>query len=69
MNVNHHYTPREVADLLDYVKPRAVVYHKRWARSSPTCCRRRCELLIAVDDGSDSVSLPGSVEWTPLWRG
>ena len=28
VNVNHHYTPREVADLLDYVKPRAVIYHR-----------------------------------------
>jgi acyl-CoA synthetase (AMP-forming)/AMP-acid ligase II len=28
VNVNHHYTPREVAELLDYVKPRAVIYHR-----------------------------------------
>lgn len=28
VNINHHYTPREVADLLDYVKPRAVIYHR-----------------------------------------
>ena len=28
VNINHHYTPREVAELLDYVKPRAVVYHR-----------------------------------------
>ena len=41
VNVNHHYTPREVADLLDYVKPRAVIYHRSSAPSSPTCCRPR----------------------------
>ena len=28
VNVNHHYTPREVAELLEYVKPRAVIYHR-----------------------------------------
>ena len=28
VNINHHYTPREVAELLDYVKPRAVIYHR-----------------------------------------
>ncbi len=46
VNVNHHYTPREVADLLDYVKPRAVIYHRAHGakfadvlpnRSAPTC--------------------------------
>ncbi len=63
VNVNHHYTPREVAELLAYVKPRAVVYHKslgaKFADVLPT---PGCELLIAVDDGSDNASLPGSVE-------
>ena len=28
VNVNYNYTPREVAELLDYVRPRAVIYHK-----------------------------------------
>lgn len=62
VNVNHHYTPREVAELLDYVKPRAVVYHAslgaKFAAVLPTA---GCELLIEVDDGSDTASLPGSV--------
>ncbi len=41
VNVNHHYTPREVAELLDYVKPtRRRSTTGRWARSSPTFCRR-----------------------------
>ncbi len=40
VNVNHHYTPREVADLLAYVKPPArSCTTARWGgRSSPTCC-------------------------------
>lgn len=62
VNVNHHYTPRELAELLDYVKPRAVVYHAslgaKFAAVLPTA---GCELLIEVDDGSDTASLPGSV--------
>jgi fatty-acyl-CoA synthase len=62
VNVNHHYTPREVAELLEYVKPRAVVYHKalgaKFADVLPTT---GCELLVEVDDGSDGPSLSGSV--------
>ena len=62
VNVNHHYTPREVAELLEYVKPRAVVYHKalgaKFADVLPT---PGCELLIEVGDGSDGPSLSGSV--------
>lgn len=62
VNVNHHYTPREVAELLAYVKPRAIVYHKalgaKFADVLPT---PGCDLLIEVDDGSDGPGLPGAV--------
>lgn len=62
VNVNHHYTPREVAELLDYVKPRAVVYHRALgAKFADVLPPDGCELLIAVDDGSEAVALPGSV--------
>ena len=27
VNVNHHYTPAEVAELLAYLRPRGVIYH------------------------------------------
>ena len=60
VNVNHHYTPREVAELLDYLKPTAVIYHRalgaRFADVLPAGA-----LLIAVDDGSGEADLPGSV--------
>ncbi|PRC61179.1 acyl-CoA synthetase, partial [Mycobacterium sp. ITM-2017-0098] len=60
VNVNHHYTPREVAELLDYVKPRAIVYHKalgaKFADVLPT---PGCDLLIEVDDDSGGPSLSG----------
>ncbi len=62
VNVNHHYTPREVAELLDYVKPRVVVYHKALgAKFADVLPPSGCELLIEVDDGSDMPRLPGGV--------
>src|ERR1700720_3913393 len=33
VNVNYNYTPREVSELLDYVRPRAVIYHRSLGRS------------------------------------
>jgi 3-oxocholest-4-en-26-oate---CoA ligase len=63
VNVNHHYTPREVADLLDYVKPRAVIYHRaHGAKFSDVLGSLGADLLIAVDDGSDAPEVPGSVQ-------
>jgi len=59
VNVNHHYTPHEVAELLEYVKPRAVVYHR--ALGAKFADVLAAELLISVDDGSDAPDLPGAV--------
>jgi 3-oxocholest-4-en-26-oate---CoA ligase len=62
VNINHHYTPREVAELLDYIKPRAVVYHRALgAKFADALPPETAELLVAVDDGSDAVDLPGAV--------
>ena len=70
VNVNYNYTPREVAELLDYLRPRAVIYHRSLgaevrrraaARLAPTC-------LISVDDGSDAPELPGAISWKTLWH-
>ncbi len=71
VNVNHHYTPREVADLLDYVKPRAVIYHRALGAKFADVLAPAgdatseegfsAELLIAVDDGTDAPELPGAV--------
>jgi fatty-acyl-CoA synthase len=62
VNVNYHYTPREVSELLDYVAPRAVLYHRslgpRFADVLPPAS---ADLLIAVDDGSDAPLLAGAV--------
>jgi fatty-acyl-CoA synthase len=62
VNVNYHYTPREVADLLDYVKPRAVVYHRSLgAKFADVLPPLSADLLISVDDGSDAPLLAGAI--------
>ncbi len=63
VNVNHHYTPREVADLLDYVKPRAVIFHRALgAKFADVLGSLGADLLISVDDGSDAPRIPGCVD-------
>jgi fatty-acyl-CoA synthase len=55
VNVNYHYTPREVAELLAYVKPRAVMYHRSLgAKFADVLPCESAELLVYVDDGSDA---------------
>ena len=60
VNVNHHYTPREVAELLEYVKPRAVIYHRALGAKFADVLAG-FDLLIEVDDESGVPGLPGSV--------
>lgn len=62
VNVNHYYTPHEVADLLDYVKPRGVIYHRALgAKFADVLPCEGAELLISIDDGSDYPELPAAV--------
>ncbi|MGE2712729.1 acyl-CoA synthetase [Mycolicibacterium litorale] len=60
VNVNFHYTPREVHELLEYVKPSAVIYHRslgaKFADVLPAGA-----LWISVDDGSAGPDLPSAV--------
>lgn len=62
VNVNYNYTPREVAELFDYLKPRAVIYHRsfgpKFADALPPAA---AGLMIAVDDDSSVPLLPGAV--------
>ncbi len=62
VNVNHHYSPREIRDLLDYVRPRGIIYHRslgtRFAEVLPP---NGTELLVSIDDGSTAPQLPGAV--------
>ena len=61
-NVNYNYTPREVAELLEYLKPRVVIYHRSFGpKFAEVLPSGTAELMISVDDGSDVGELPGTV--------
>src|SRR6476620_7453988 len=54
VNVNYNYTPREVGELLDYLRPRAVIYHRSFGPKLADVLRpASADLLISVDDASD----------------
>ncbi|CAJ1508852.1 acyl-CoA synthetase [[Mycobacterium] holstebronense] len=64
VNVNHYYTPAEAGELLDYLRPRAVIYHSSLETKFVDTLRESgAELLIRIDDsiadgpGLDAVSL------------
>jgi acyl-CoA synthetase (AMP-forming)/AMP-acid ligase II len=62
VNVNYNYTPREVQELLEYVRPRAVIYHKSLgAKFADVFPPEGADLLLSVDDGSALPELPGAV--------
>src|SRR5271156_577355 len=62
VNVNYNYTPREVQELLDYLRPRAVIYHKSLgAKFADVFPPDSADLLLSVDDGSSVPELPGAV--------
>jgi acyl-CoA synthetase (AMP-forming)/AMP-acid ligase II len=62
VNVNYNYTPREVQELLEYIRPRAVIFHKSLgAKFADVFPPDGAELLLSVDDGSAVPELPGAV--------
>ncbi|MQY24114.1 AMP-binding protein [Nocardia macrotermitis] len=61
VNVNPHYTAREIRDLLAYIGPRAVVYHRSFGPIVAEAAPEGVELLISVEDDSDVPELPGSI--------
>jgi 3-oxocholest-4-en-26-oate---CoA ligase len=62
VNVNYNYTAREVRELLDYVRPRAVIYHKSLgAKFADVLSPDSADLLLSVEDGSAAPDLPGAV--------
>jgi len=61
VNVNYNYTAREVRELLDYVRPRAVIYHKSLgAKFADALSPDSADLLLSVDDGTTAPELPGA---------
>jgi 3-oxocholest-4-en-26-oate---CoA ligase len=62
VNINYNYTPREVAELLDYVQPRVVIYHRSLgAKFADVLPPESADLLVSVDDGSTASQLAGAV--------
>jgi 3-oxocholest-4-en-26-oate---CoA ligase len=62
VNVNHHYSPREIRDLLAYVRPRGIIYHRSLgARFAEVLPPDGTDLLVSIDDGSGGPELPGAV--------
>jgi len=62
VNVNHHYAPREIRDLLDYVRPRGIIYHRSLgAKFADVLPPDGTDLLVSIDDGGVAPQLPGAV--------
>lgn len=62
VNVNHYYSSREIHELLEYVRPRGIVYHRSLgARFADVLSPESAELLVSIDDGSAVGELPGAV--------
>ena len=62
VNINHHYTPREILELLEYVQPRGIIYHRSLgARFADVLPPGSTELLVSIDDDSGAPQLPGAV--------
>jgi fatty-acyl-CoA synthase len=68
VNVNHHYSAREIAELLDYVGPRAVIYHRSLGPLIAGELPLDCGVAIAIDDGSAEPPLPGSIAFDEALR-
>ncbi len=62
VNINDHYPPREVGELLDYLQPRAVIYHRALgSKFADVLPPDSADLLVSVDDGSTAPQLAGAV--------
>ena len=62
VNINYNYTPREVGELLDYVQPRVVIYHRSLGtKFADVLGPGSADLLVSVDDGSADPQLAGAV--------
>jgi 3-oxocholest-4-en-26-oate---CoA ligase len=61
VNVNYNYTPREVTELLEYLRPRAVIYHRSFGpKFADVLPPATADLIISVDDDGSVPHLPGA---------
>jgi fatty-acyl-CoA synthase len=63
VNVNYHYTPREIRELLAYLRPRGIVYHRSFGPVLAQAAPPEAELLIRVEDGSEADGPAGALPW------
>ncbi|WP_433520430.1 AMP-binding protein [Nocardia pseudovaccinii] len=68
VNINYHYTAREIRELLAYVRPRGIVYHRSFGPVVAETAPDGVELLISVDDGSDATEPAGTVAFEDAVR-
>ncbi len=68
-NVNQHYRSTEVAGLLAEVRPRAVVYHRRYGPLVAAGCDTTSIVLLDVDDDSGVAPIGGSVPYEDVVTG
>lgn len=62
VNVNHYYSPREIHELLEYLRPRGVIYHRALgAKFADVLPPESADLLVSIDDGSTAAELPGAI--------
>lgn len=62
VNVNHYYAPAEIADLLRYLGPRGIIYHRALgAKFADIIAAAGIDLLISIDDGSDAPESAGAI--------
>ncbi|MEV6337773.1 AMP-binding protein [Nocardia vinacea] len=63
-NINYHYTAREIRELLAYVRPRGIVFHRSFGPVVAEAAPDDVELLISIEDGSDAPVPTGTVPFT-----
>ncbi|WP_024802929.1 acyl-CoA synthetase [Nocardia sp. BMG51109] len=61
VNVNYHYTRREIRELLAYIRPRGIVYHRSFGPLLAEAVPDGVELLVSVDDGAETAEPAGAV--------
>ncbi|MGE5698437.1 MAG: acyl-CoA synthetase [Candidatus Sericytochromatia bacterium] len=60
VNINYHYTPHEVGELLEYLKPTGVIYHRSLGAKFADVLGG-ADVRISIDDGSATTEPAGAV--------
>lgn len=68
VNINTQYTPGEIRDLLAYVKPRGIVFHRSFGPIVAAAAPQDAELLISVEDGSVAAEPAGTISFDEAVR-